>query len=101
MTKSQEKAIEKIRKLGEELFYGGADEYEFKEFDIQELNNGTISLVVETGMKNDEGTLAALFTRDRAHLFIGKKGGITYYDKNCIKKVFKGYSLLQAVLDQR
>lgn len=101
MTKSQEKAIEKIRKLGEELFWGRADEYEFKEFDIKELNYGTISLVVETGMKNDEGTLAAIFARDRAHLFIGKRGGITYYDKTCNRKRFEGYSLLQAVIDQR
>ena len=101
MTKSQEKAIEKIRKLAEDMFWGGADNYEFKQFEVEELDYGAVSVVVETGHKNDEGTLAAVFCRDYCLLFGGKNGGITYYDNKCKKKVFKGYSLLQAVCDQR
>ena len=101
MTKAQEQAIKKIRKLAEDHLY--SDSYEIKEWDIKE-NEYFVSVVVETGMKNDEGTLASILCRDRAHLFIGKRGGITYpVTKNGkqVRRRFKGYSILQAVVDQR
>ena len=101
MTKAQEKAIKKIRTLVESDLY--SDSYEIKKWDIDE-NEYFVSLVIEFGLKNDEGTLAAVISRDRAHLFIGKRGGITYpVSKNgkYYTKKFKGYSILQAVCDQR
>ena len=102
MTKSQEKAIERIKRLVEKDFY--SDNYEIKEWEIHE-NEYFVSLYVEYGLKNDEGTLASIIARDKAHLFIGKRGGITYpvttKDKKHITRRFEGYSILQAVCDQR
>lgn len=102
MTKAQEKAIAKVRKLVESELY--SDEYEIKEWEISE-NKYFVSLVVEYGMKNDEGTLASLIARDRAHLFIGTRGGIRYpvskKNGDFVLRQFKGYSILQAVCDQR
>ena len=103
MTKAQENAIERIKRLALNEHGKYADEYEIKEWEVDE-NEYFVSLVVETGLKGDEGTMAAIFGRDRAHLFIGKKGGITYpVSKNGkhYTKRFKGYSILQAVVDQR
>lgn len=101
MTKVQEKAIEDVRNLVNRELY--SDKYEIKRW---EVNDGEyfVSLFVEYGLKEDEGTYAEIFARDNAHLFIGKKGGITYpVHKNgkYIKRRFKGYSILQAVCDQR
>lgn len=101
MTKAQEKAVAKIRALAEQNFY--ADDMEFKEWEVEEFES-FVSVVVETGHKNDEGTMAAIFCRDRAHLFVGKRGGIRYpvhkNGKHYYKR-FEGYSILQAVCDQR
>ena len=110
MTTSQEKAIERIRRLVEKEMKGirgDKDCYEIKEWDLSEYEY-FVSLVVEYGMKGDEGTLGEVFGRNRAQLFIGKKGGITYPVTKVLKngeykhytKHFKGYSILQAVCDQ-
>ena len=99
MTKSQEKAIERIRKLVESEI---RDRYEIKVWEIKEYET-FVSVYVVYGLKNDEGTLAQLVCRDKAHLFVGKRGGITYpiYKKGKqITRQFKGYSILQAVCDQ-
>ena len=101
MTKAQEKAVAKIKTLVEKELL--SDEYEIKTWKVEE-NKFFVSVYVVYGMKNDEGTLAELIVRDRAHLFIGKRGGITYpISKNGkhYTKRFKGYSILQAVCDQR
>lgn len=102
MTVAQEKAIAKIRRLAAETLYDPAT-YEFKRFDVEDCGS-FLSVVVETGMMNDEGTLAEVFARDRAHLFVGRRGGITYPVSNggrYFEKRFEGYSILQAVCDQR
>ena len=101
MTRLQEKAIEKIRKLVERELY--SDDYEIKQWDISE-NEYFVALVVEYGLKNDEGTLASIFARDHAQLFIGPRGGITYpvfKNGKTSRRQFGGYSILQAVVDQR
>lgn len=101
MTNSQKKAIKRIENLTKEILWN--DKFEIKLWEVEE-NEYFVNLVVETGMKGDEGTMAAIFARDRAQLFIGKRGGITYpVSKNGrhYTKVFGGYSLLQAVCDQR
>lgn len=109
ITKQQAKAIEKIKRLAETLFgERHADKYEIKQFDIDE-NEYFVAVVVEVGMKDDEGTMAEIYCRDRAQLFIGPRGGITYPVNKQMKngsykhyeKRFEGYSLLQAVVDQR
>ncbi len=110
MTKAQEKALERIRRLVEREMkgvHGDMDCYEIKEWSVNE-NEYFVSLVVEYGMKGDEGTLASIF-RDGAQLFIGKRGGVTYHVSKTLKngkyvsyrKRFEGYSILQAVIDQR
>lgn len=102
MTKAQENAISKIRRLVESELL--SDNYEIKEWKVEDCKY-FISVVVEYGLKNDEGTMASILARDRAHLFIGKHGGVTYpvtnKDGRTVQRRFKGYSILQAVCDQR
>lgn len=100
MTKSQEKAIERIRKLVESELY---DWREIKKWEVEEREY-FVSVYVEYGCKDDEGTMAELLCRNDAHLFVGKRGGITYpvyKDGKQVRRQFKGYSILQAVVDQR
>lgn len=101
MTNSQKMAMERIKKLTNDLLYN--DNHEVKKFEVTDCDY-FISVVVETGIKNDEGTLAAIYCRDRAHLFIGKRGAITYpvyKNGKFMRKKFHGYSLLEAVCVQR
>lgn len=85
MTNSQIKTLIKVLHMAEELNYKKGS-YEIKEYEVTELECGLVSVVLETGRKGDEGTLAELICRQRVHLFIGKRGGITYYDKNVKSK---------------
>lgn len=106
MTKAQERALKRINDLVESEFYG--ENYEIKEWKVNE-NEFFVSLVVEWGMKGDEGTLAEIFARDRAHLFIGKNGGVRYPVNKITKggklksfeRRFKWVTILQVVVDQR
>lgn len=106
MTNSQIKALEKIRTLVENEFYD--DKYEIKVWETDE-NEYFVSLIVEYGLKNDEGTMAEIFCRNRAQLFIGKRGGVKYPVSRQLKngdwkhyeKKFRGYSILQAVVEQK
>lgn len=102
MTNAQVKTIEKIKKMANAYIYN--DDYELKQFDVKE-NDIFVSVIVETGLKNDEGTLAAIIGRNRAHLYVGKRGGITYpvYKKNksFTKRLLNGESLLTVYLDQK
>ena len=76
MTRSQEKAVQTFRRTVErELLL--SEDYEVKMFEVEDIGH-FVSVVFETGLKNDEGTLASVFGRERGHIFIGKKGGITY-----------------------
>jgi hypothetical protein len=106
MTKAQEKAVARIKYLAFEGMYGEtADRYEFKKWEVNE-HEFFVEVITETGMKNDEGTMAEIYCRDHAQLFIGKRGGITYpvrssKTKKIVCRRFGGYSILQAVIDQR
>jgi len=109
MTKSQERAIARIKRMCEDtLFYGGPEEYEFKKWDVDE-NEYFVSLVFETGMKGDEYTMAEVFCRNRAQLFIYPRGRVIYpmtrHLKNgtfkCWTRQFKWDSILTPVLDQK
>lgn len=75
MTKAQELTIEKIKKAIPEFDYYNSDEYEIKQFEVEE-NEYFVSVYFVTGMKNDEGTMAAVICRKYRHCFIGKNGGI-------------------------
>ena len=108
ITKAQEKAISNIKKLAEKLYDQHADKYEIKKFEV-DVNKYFANVIVEVGMKEDEGTMAEVFCRDTAQLYVGPRGGITYPVSKKMKdgswkhyeKRFCGYSLLQAVVDQR
>lgn len=75
MTKQQEKTIERIKKEIPYFDFYSSDKYEIKEFKVDECEY-FVSLYIVTGMKDDEGTLAALLCRKYRHAFIGKRGGI-------------------------
>lgn len=101
MTKAQEMAIEQVRRMTEKNL---ASFQEIKRFEFEECGY-FVSLYVVIGAKGDEGTIAEVFARDKAQLFIGKRGGVTYpvFGKRggfrC--KRFHGYSILEASIEQR
>lgn len=109
MTRQQERMLERIkRKCEDSLFFGGPEKYEFKQWEVKDYRS-FVSLVFETGRKGDEGTMAAIFARDRAHLFIGPRGGVTYPVSRKLKngeyrhseRRWNGVSILTPVIDQR
>lgn len=101
MTKAQEKMVNKIKYMMEQEFFYDKEKYEIKQFDVSETEY-FVSVVGEVGLKGDEGTLAQVFGRERFHLFIGKKGGITYYNRKGTTKHLKRYEgLLTISLAQR
>jgi len=51
---------------------------EIKKLEITRMDgNSYVTLYVEAGLPNDEGTLASIFARDEAHVQVGPRGGIT------------------------
>ena len=101
MTKAQERAIEKLRKQTErDLFF--SEKYEIKQFEVKEYEDGCLTLAIETGLKGDEGTMAEIYARDYCFLFIGDRGGVTWYNRAGTKRYLCEHrSLLKAVIDQR
>ena len=96
MTKYQEKAIERIKRYIEEHDLHGNDErYEIKEFSVEETDYGTVIVYSVTGLKDDEGTMAAIFCRRRRLIFIGVRGGLRSQKWDPKKKKYidlKGWS---------
>lgn len=106
MTQAQKRAVQRLRRLAEEdLFFGAPEKHEFKKFEVEELDWGNVSVVIETGLKNDEGTMAAIFARDYCHVFVGPKGGVTWYrhkdGKHTKRYLCEQKTILAAVIDQR
>ncbi len=78
MTKYQEKAVERIKRHIEEHDLHRNDErYEIKKFSVEETDYGKVIVYSVTGLKDDEGTMAAIFCRRRRLIFIGVRGGLT------------------------
>lgn len=102
MTRKQKTIIEMLkREAKRQLFYGGEEDYEFKQFEIKDYDS-FVSVSIETGRKNDEGTLAAVLCRDHLHLFIGKRGAITYWQTGRkTTQRLNGMNLMTVVLAQR
>ena len=91
MTNSQKEKINMIRQQAVNLHGDFSKNYEIKQWVIEEYDT-FVSLVVEVGMIGDENTYASIYGRDRLHVFIGKKGGITiplYKTNKTIYKPFK------------
>ncbi|WP_313528783.1 hypothetical protein [Anaerotignum sp.] len=95
MTKTQATAIQKIKKYIEQNDMHNNSDYEFKEFNVKETNYGTVIVYSVTGLKNDEGTMAAVLCRNTRHIFIGRRGGLRSSKWDTIKKKtvnLKGWS---------
>lgn len=100
MTDLQAKTLCKVLRMANELdFSRGKGGYEIKQYEVSDCDY-FLSVVIETGSVGDEGTLASIICRERAHLFIGKRGGITYINKRGTQKRFTRGSLLTISLDQ-
>ena len=58
------------------------NDHELKEFRVERLaeDSSTLVFVSVVGLLKDEGSMAAVFARDRRHFFIGSKGGLSAYD---------------------
>ena len=59
--------------------FNGLGGHEIKEYEVHRSEYGTLSVIVEEGLIGDEGTMAQIFCRNRIHVFIGIRGGITFY----------------------
>ena len=105
MTEKQARALYRILKGAETFDYSrGAGTYEIKEYKVEETEY-FLSVVLEVGMIGDEGTMAQVFCRDRVHLFVGKRGGITYPVTNkrgqWVQRQLSKTTLYGAMYDQK
>lgn len=77
MTKRQLVALERLAyETWQYASLGDVTRIEVKNIDVK-VYDRFVSVVFEYGLKNDEGSMASIFGRDRWHLFIGKKGAVT------------------------
>lgn len=78
MSSAQERMVEFAR---EQILANDSNGYpenhEYKRFDVELLEWGSVSILTEVGSKTDAGTMAAIVCRTRRHIFIGRKGGLT------------------------
>ena len=81
MTNAQERRIAQIEEIMMNLV-GHPETKEIKQKEIEEITENIVSLVIEVGEIGDEGTMAAVFCRQRAHIFIGPKGGCSTYTQS-------------------
>lgn len=82
MTKSQEREIERL--IVDFFRYTSLlspEKYEIKKLDIMETTYKTVIVVIETGMKGDEGTAASILCRSMRQFFIGPRGKVHWYEK--------------------
>lgn len=101
MTNTQETVIKRIRNAIENMHGAYSDSYEIKEWTIDD-REFFVNLYFEVGLKNDEGTMAALTARDCGQIFIGKRGGISYPVYKNGKSYTKRFTSLHGVIyDQR
>lgn len=89
MTKQQEMMVNRIKNdiirhdfidSHKKGFTVEESRYEFKQFEVTEHDFGTVSVYSVVGLKDDEGTMAALIARTYRQIFIGARGGVRCYD---------------------
>ena len=90
ITPAQLKTLAIIR---EKMLSWGGDRI-WKRWDVRILASGKLGISAEVGHKDDSGTMAALFCRDRWHLFIGRRGGLIAFDDN--RKMVSGWKAFYA-----
>lgn len=77
MTRAQEAVVQKIKRYIEQNdMFKNDPSYEFKKFEIEDTDYGVVIVYAVTGLKDDEGTMAAMLGRTTRHIFIGKRGGL-------------------------
>lgn len=76
-----DRQVDMARKLVQRIFkhdsYGNPFRYEFKKLELKASDHGALYLVTEVGGRRDEGTVASILCRNRRHIAIGKRGGVT------------------------
>lgn len=76
-TKAQKKKICRFLKNWFNEFKGTTRNIKLKNLRfMSSLDSSRISVVIETGMKNDEGTAASWICRDSLQIFVGSRGGV-------------------------
>lgn len=78
MTPSQAREIESLRKR----FAPYNESYEVKDNRTEVLDGGVVFFFWETGLKNDDGTMASVYGRTRRWFKIGKRGHVESFDGN-------------------
>ena len=98
MTKAQERKVNMIRRDAETCF----KDMEIKKFEVTDCEY-FVAVVAEIGMPEDEGTLAAVFCRYHAQVFIGKRGGmrVPMHKKNGDYYTKKYRNFFSAAYDQK
>lgn len=78
LTPSQKEGVEYLRK--HIILHDGSpirpEQYEYKRFEVSQLNRGIVFVYSVVGMKGDEGTMAEVLCRRVRHITIGKRGGL-------------------------
>lgn len=102
MTTSQERKVDYLRREAEKMASEYHNNGEIKKFEV--VDHGSfVSVYIEVGDTKDEGTLAAFICREKAHIFIGKRGAMEFpvWDaKRCDQRYKKFRSLWCAYYDQ-
>lgn len=93
MTNKQKQTVDMLTRVIKEYDFLGKhkDDYEFKKFEVTEMDGGMVELFCVSGRKGDEGTMGEIFCRKTRQIFIGKNGGLHCYDNK--KKNNKGATL--------
>ena len=82
ITNRQIRMVENVyRYVKEGDLHDNPDRYEIKKFEINPLEYGSelLELYIETGLKNDENTMASVFCRKVRQIFLGPNGGMKAY----------------------
>jgi hypothetical protein len=90
MTKSQSKALGRIKDALARLY----PRHEIKHWSVTSAGR-SLSVVAETGLPDDEGTCASLFCRNRLHVFVGPRGGLSAFNGRWVR----GWRALYAGLE--
>ena len=77
MTKAQERVIESIKREFEEMAKQYHRDGEVKWIKVED-HDSFVSVSGCVGNRGDEGTYSAILCREHVHLFIGKRGRVTY-----------------------
>ena len=80
ITKAQQRTIDRLKDTLHG-YWGGTNEYEWKKWEVETTDYGPVWLTAESGMVNDQGTMASIFCRDYWHISIGPRGKIKSHSK--------------------